>query len=133
MSKVNPVLVPHMSERVYGNSLFYPNRQNQLEIAARTKPSSQSQLLRQAGGSGKVRLSSLETPQNNPVRSSQATYPRRQVGVNFTPSEVIKSSEKKEVERSRLNEAIVQGGFKVQQKRLNDHRRHIEPVNIIRN
>ena len=132
MSKVNPVLVPHMSERVYGNSLFYPNRQEQLEIAARTKPTSQSQLLRQAGGSGKVRLSPLETPQNNPVRSSQAVYPRRQVGVNFTPSEVLKTSQKKEDQRNKLNEAIVEGGFKVQQKRLNDHRRHIEETKLIR-
>jgi len=132
MSKVNPILIPHMSERVYGNSLFYPNRQKQLEIASKTKPTSQSQLLRQAGGSGKVRLSPLETKQNNPVRSSQAVYPRRQVGVNFVPSEVIKSSEKKEDQRNRLNESIVQGGFKVQQKRLNDHRRHVEETKLIR-
>jgi len=132
MSKVNPILIPHMSERVYGNSLFYPNRQKQLDIASKTKPTSQSQLLRQAGGSGKVRLSPLETKQNNPVRSSQAVYPRRQVGVNFVPSEVIKSSEKKEDQRNRLNESIVQGGFKVQQKRLNDHRRHVEETKLIR-
>ena len=132
MSKANPILVPHMSERVYGNSLFYPNRQSQLEIAARTKPSSQSQLLRQAGGSGRPRLSPLETAQNNPVRSSQAVYPRRQVGVNFTPSEVLKTSQKKEDQRNKLNEAIVEGGFKVQQKRLNDHRRHIEETKLIR-
>jgi len=121
-----------MSERVYGNSLFYPNRQNQLEIASRTKPTSQSQLLRQAGGSGKVRLSPLETPQNNPVRSSQATYPRRQVGVNFVPSEVIQSSAREEDQRNKLNQAIVEGRFKVQQKRLNDHRRHVEKTKLIR-
>lgn len=132
MSKANPILVPHMSERVYGNSLFYPDRQEQLEIASKTKPSSQSQLLRQAGGNGRPRKSPLETPQNNPVRSSQAVYPRRQVGVNFTPSEVIKSSEKKEDERSRLDEAIVEGGFKVQQNRLNNHRRHVEKTKLIR-
>ena len=132
MSKTNVILVPHMSERLYGNSLFYPNRNQQLEIASRTKPTSQSQLLRQAGGSGRVRLSPLETKQNNPVRSSQAVYPRRQVGVNFTPSEVIKSSEKKEDERNRLNEAIVQGGFKVQQNRLNNHRLHVEETKLIR-
>jgi len=132
MSFVNPILVPHMSERVYGNSLFYPNRQNQLEIASRTKPTSQSQLLRQAGGSGKVRLSPLETPQNNPVRSSQATYPRRQVGVNFVPSEVIQSSAREEDQRNKLNQAIFEGGFKVQQKRLNDHRRHVEKTKLIR-
>ena len=132
MSKSNPILVPHMSERVYGNSLFYPNRQQQLEIAARTKPSSQSQLLRQAGGSGRPRKSPLETPQNNPVSTSQAVYPRRQVGINFTPSEVVKTSQKKEDQRNRLNEAIVEGGFKVQQKRLNDHRRHVEETKLIR-
>jgi hypothetical protein len=132
MSKSNPILVPHMSERVYGNSLFYPNRQQQLEIAARTKPSSQSQLLRQAGGSGRVRLSPLETKQNNPVRSSQAVYPARKTGINFVPSEVIKSSGREEDERSSLNEAIVQGGFKVQQNRLNNHRRHVETTNLIR-
>jgi hypothetical protein len=132
MSKTNVILVPHMSERLYGNSLFYPNRNQQLEIASRTKPTSQSQLLRQAGGSGRVRLSPLETKQNNPVRSSQAVYPRRQVGVNFTPSEVIKSSEKKEDERNRLNEAIVEGGFRVEQSRLNNHRRHVEETKLIR-
>ena len=132
MSKANAILVPHMRERVYGNSLFYPNRQNQLEIASKTKPTSQSQLLRQAGGSGKVRLSSLETPQNNPVRSSQATYPRRQVGVNFVPSEVIQSSAREEDQRNKLNQAIVEGGIKVQQKRLNDHRRHVEKTKLIR-
>ena len=132
MSKTNVILVPHMSERVYGNSLFYPNREQQLEIASRTKPTSQSQLLRQAGGSGRVRLSPLETKQNNPVRSSQAVYPRRQVGVNFTPSEVIKSSEKKEDERNRLNEAIVEGGFRAEQSRLNNHRRHVEETKLIR-
>ena len=132
MSKSNPVLVPHMAERVYGNSLFYPNRNQQLEIASRTKPTSQSQLLKQAGGSGRPRKSPLETPQNNPVRTSQAVYPRRQIGINFTPSEVIKSSEKKEDERNRLNEFIVEGGFRVQQKRLNDHRRHVEKTKLIR-
>lgn len=130
--KTNPILVPHMSERVYGNSLFYPNRQQQLEIASRTKPSSQSQLLKQSGGSGRVRLSPLETKQNNPVRSSQAVYPARQTGVNFIPNDVIKTSEKKENERSRLNEAIVEGGFKVQQNRLNNHRRHVEETKLIR-
>ena len=130
--KANPILIPHMSERVFGNSLFYPNRQQQLEIASRTKPSSQSQLLRQAGGSGKVRLSPLETKQNNAVRSSQAVYPARKTGVNFIPSDVIKSSQKKEDERSRLNEAIVEGGFKVQQARLNNHRRHVEETKLIR-
>ena len=130
MSKATPIIIPHMREQ--HNSLFYPNRQSQLEIAARTKPTSQSQLLRQAGGSGRPRLSPLETKQNNPVRSSQATYPRRQVGVNFTPSEVLKTSQKKEDQRNKLNEAIVQGGFKVQQKRLNDHRRHIEETKLIR-
>jgi len=132
MSKSNPVLVPHMAERVYGNSLFYPNRNQQLEIASRTKPTSQSQLLKQAGGSGRPRKSPLETPQNNPVRTSQAVYPRRQTGINFTPSEVIKSSEKKEDERNRLNKAIVQGGFRVEQSRLNKHRRHVEETKLIR-
>jgi len=127
MSKTNPVLVPHMAERVYGNSLFYPNRAEQLEIAAKTKPSSQSQLLGQL-----PRKSPLETPQNNPVKSSNALYPRRQIGVNFIPSEVIKSSAREEDQRSRLNESIVQGGFKVQQKRLNDHRRHIEETKLIK-
>jgi len=132
MSKANPILVPHMSERVYGNSLFYPDRQKQLEIASRTKPSSQSQLLRQAGGNGRPRKSPLETPQNNPVRSSQVVYPRRKTGINFIPSEVLKSSEKKEDERSSLNEVIVRGGFKVQQARLNDHRKHVEETKLIR-
>lgn len=132
MSKANPILLPHMSERVFGNSLFYPNRQQQLEIASRTKPSSQSQLLRQAGGSGKVRLSPLETKQNNAVRSSQAVYPARKTGVNFITSDVIKSSQKKEDQRNKLNEAIVEGGFKVQQARLNNHRRHVEETKLIR-
>ena len=132
MSKTNVILVPHMSERLYGNSLFYPNRQQQLDIASRTKPTSQSQLLRQAGGSGRVRLSPLETKQNNPVRSSQAVYPARKTGINFVPSEVIKSSGREEDERSSLNEAIVEGGFKVQQNRLNNHRRHVETTNLIR-
>jgi len=131
--KANPILIPHSLEQgVFGNGSYYPNREKQLEIASRTKPSSQSQLLRQAGGSGKVRLSPLETKQNNAVRSSQAVYPARKTGVNFISSDVIKSSQKKEDERSRLNEAIVQGGFKVQQARLNNHRRHVEPVNLIR-
>ena len=131
--KANPILIPHSLEQgVFGNGTYYPNRQQQLDIAARTKPTSQSQLLRQAGGSGKVRKSPLEVKQNNPVRSSQAVYPARKTGVNFIPSDVIKSSQKNEDERSRLNEAIVEGGFKVQQARLNNHRRHIEPVNIIR-
>ena len=130
MSKATPIIIPHMREQ--HNSLFYPNRQEQLEIASKTKPSSQSQLLRQAGGNGRPRKSPLETKQNNPVRSSQAVYPRRQVGVNFTPSEVLKTSQKKEDQRNKLNEAIVQGGFKVQQKRLNDHRRHIEETKLIR-
>ena len=133
MSKANPILIPHMSERIYGNSLFYPNRQQQLEIVSRTKPSSQSQLLKQAGGSGRVRLSPLETPQNNPVKSSQAVYPSRQIGVNFIPNEVLKTSACEEDERSSLNKAIVQAGFKVQQNRLNDHRRHIEETKLIRN
>lgn len=126
MSKANPILVPHISE-IRNNNLFYPNRQQQLEIASRTKPSSQSQLIGQL-----PRKSPLETKQNNPVRSSNAVYPRRQVGVNFTPSEVLKSSEKKEDQRNRLNESIVEGGFKVQQKRLNDHRRHIEETKLIK-
>lgn len=132
--KANPILIPHSLEKgVFGNGSYYPNRQQQLEIASRIKPTSQSQLLRQAGGSGKVRLSMLETPQNNPVKSSQAVYPARRAGINFIPSDVLKTSEKKEDERSSLNEAIVQGGFKVQQARLNNHRRHVEPVNLIRN
>jgi hypothetical protein len=80
----------------------------------------------------KVRLSFLETPQNNPVKSSNAVYPRRQVGVNFIPSEVIQSSEKKEDQRNRLNEAIVQAGFKVQEQRVFDHLRHVEETRLIR-
>ena len=127
MSKANPILVPHMAERVYGNSLFYPNRAEQLLQASRTKPSSQSQLLGQL-----PRKSPLETPQNNPVRSSQTVYPSRQVGVNFIPNEVLKTSEKKEDQRNKLNESIVQAGFKVQQNRLNDHRRHIEETKLIK-
>jgi len=127
MSKTNPVLIPHMSERVYGNSLFYPNRAEQLEIAARTKPSSQSQLLGQL-----PRKSPLETPQNNPVRSSQTVYPRRQIGVNFIPNEVLKTSAREEDERNRFNESIVEGSIRVQKNRLNDHRRHIEETRLIK-
>jgi len=131
--KANPILIPHSLEQgVFGNGSYYPNRQQQLEIASRIKPTSQSQLLRQAGGSGKVRLSPLETKQNNPVRSSQAVYPARKTGVNFIPSDVIKSSQKKEDERNKLNEAIVEGGFNVQQTRLNNHRRHVEETKLIR-
>jgi len=132
--KANPILIPHQLEQgVFGNGSYYPNRQQQLEIASKTKPTSQSQLLKQSGGSGRVRLSPLETKQNNPVRSSQAVYPPRQTGVNFIPSDVLKSSARVEDERSSLNEAIVQGGFKVQQARLNNHRRHVEETNLIRN
>jgi hypothetical protein len=126
MSKANPIiLIPHMREQ--HNSLFYPNRAEQLEIAARTKPTSQSQLIGQL-----PRKNELETGQNNPVKSSNAVYPRRQVGVNFIPSEVIQSSAREEDERSRLNEAIVQAGFKVQQNRLNDHLRHVEETRLFR-
>jgi hypothetical protein len=126
MSKANPIiLIPHMREQ--HNSLFYPNRAEQLEIAARTKPSSQSQLIGQL-----PRKSPLETAQNNPVRSSNAVYPRRQIGVNFIPSEVIQSSEKKEDQRNRFNEAIVQAGFKVQEQRVFDHLRHVEKTKLIR-
>jgi hypothetical protein len=130
MSKTNVILIPHMREQ--HNSLFYPNRAEQLEIAARTKPTSQSQLIGQSGGSGRVRLSFLETPQNNPVKSSNAVYPARKVGVNFIPNEVIQSSEKKEDQRNRLNESIVQGGFKVQEQRVFDHLRHIEETRLIK-
>jgi hypothetical protein len=131
MSKTNVILIPHIRE-IRNNDLFYPNRQQQLEIASRSKPASQSQLIGQSGGSGRVRLSFLETPQNNPVKSSNAVYPRRQVGVNFIPSEVIQSSEKKEDQRNRLSESIVQAGFKVQQNRLNDHLRHVEETRLFR-
>jgi hypothetical protein len=79
-----------------------------------------------------VRLSSLETAQNNPVRSSQAVYPARKVGVNFIPSEVIQSSAREEDERSRLNESIVQAGFKVQEQRVFDHLRHVEETRLIK-
>jgi hypothetical protein len=127
MSKANPVLIPHIRE-IRNNDLFYPNRQQQLEIAARTKPSSQSQLIGQL-----PRKSPLETAQNNAVRSSQAVYPRRQIGVNFIPSEVLKTSSREEDERGRLNEAIVEAGFKVQEQRVFDHRRHIEETRLIRN
>jgi hypothetical protein len=54
MSKTNVILIPHMREQ--HNSLFYPNRAEQLEIAARTKPTSQSQLIGQL-----PRKSPLET------------------------------------------------------------------------
>ena len=129
MSKT--ILVPHIRE-IRNNNLFYPTRAEQLDIASRTKQVSQSQLLRQSGGSGRVRLSFLETPQNNPVKSSNAVYPRRQIGVNFIPSEVIQSSEKKEDQRNRFNEAIVQAGFKVQEQRVFDHLRHVEKTKLIR-
>jgi hypothetical protein len=121
------IRIPHIRE-IRNNDLFYPNRQQQLDIASRTKPTSQSQLIGQL-----PRKSPLETAQNNPVRSSQAVYPARKVGVNFIPSEVIQSSARVEDQRSRLNESIVQAGFKVQQNRLNDHRRHIEETRLIRN
>jgi hypothetical protein len=124
--KANPILVPHIRE-IRNNDLFYPNRAEQLEIAARTKPSSQSQLIGQLPSK-----SPLETAQNNPVRSSNAVYPRRQIGVNFIPSEVIQSSEKKEDQRNRLNESIVQAGFKVQEQRVFDHLRHVEKTKLIR-
>jgi hypothetical protein len=125
--KANPILVPHIRE-IRNNDLFYPNRAEQLEIAARTKPTSQSQLIGQL-----PRKNELETKQNNPVKSSNAVYPRRQVGVNFIPSEVIQSSEKKEDQRNRLNESIVQAGFKVQEQRVFDHLRHVEKTKLIRN
>jgi hypothetical protein len=124
--KANPILVPHIRE-IRNNDLFYPNRAEQLEIAARTKPTSQSQLIGQL-----PRKSPLETAQNNPVKSSQAVYPRRQVGVNFIPNEVIQSSARAEDERSRLNESIVQAGFKVQEQRVFDHLRHVEKTRLIR-
>jgi hypothetical protein len=124
--KANPILVPHIRE-IRNNDLFYPNRAEQLEIAARTKPTSQSQLIGQL-----PRKSPLETAQNNPVRSSQAVYPARKVGVNFIPNEVIQSSARAEDERSRLNESIVQAGFKVQEQRVFDHLRHVEKTRLIR-
>jgi hypothetical protein len=124
--KANPILVPHIRE-IRNNDLFYPNRAEQLEIAARTKPTSQSQLIGQL-----PRKNELETKQNNPVKSSQAVYPRRQVGVNFIPSEVIQSSARAEDQRSRLNESIVQAGFKVQEQRVFDHLRHIEETRLIK-
>jgi hypothetical protein len=124
--KANPILVPHIRE-IRNNDLFYPNRAEQLEIAARTKPTSQSQLIGQL-----PRKNELETKQNNPVKSSQAVYPRRQVGVNFIPSEVLKSSSREEDERNKLNEAIVQAGFKVQEQRVFDHLRHVEKTRLFR-
>jgi hypothetical protein len=124
--KANPILVPHIRE-IRNNDLFYPNRAEQLEIAARTKPTSQSQLIGQL-----PRKNELETKQNNPVKSSQAVYPRRQVGVNFIPSEVLKTSSREEDERNKLNEAIVQAGFKVQEQRVFDHLRHVEKTRLFR-
>jgi hypothetical protein len=124
MSKT--ILVPHIRE-IRNNNLFYPTRAEQLDIASRTKPTSQSQLIGQL-----PRKNELETKQNNPVKSSQAVYPRRQVGVNFIPSEVLKTSSREEDERNKLNEAIVQGGFKVQEQRVFDHLRHVEKTRLFR-